>query len=325
MRFTLLFILSISILNATYVSQADRWKRVAQPEQSATVWEIELGKMLFFDKRLSLDSSVSCASCHDPKSGWSDNRALSVGIHGKIGRRNSPTIVNSAYLTQFFYDGRANSLEDQAMGPLEDPREMGMSIDKLVERLSMIEGYRDLFKSAFGSKEINKERILSALASFERTIITPDAPFDLWVKGDENAITKAQKLGFELFVHRGRCDKCHSGFSFTNESFSNIGLEDRDDLGLYEIRKNRIWYASFKTPTLREITKTAPYFHNGSVATLKEAITICGNGGRKNATSRSPFFRDRALNQKEVEAIELFLETLVSEDIKIDIPTSFPK
>lgn len=286
-----------------------------------------LGKLLFFDKRVSISNTISCASCHNPKLGWSDGLRKAVGVEKREGRRNSPTIINSAYLNSFFADGRASSLEEQALGPIETEVEMDMPIDKLVKKLKNIKGYRELFAKAFGDEGITKDTILKAIASFERTIISPEAPFDKWVKGDKDAISDEAKEGFEIFIDKGRCASCHDGFNFTNESFNNVGLGDKNDLGVYEISKNKskIWYGAFKTPTLRDVEKSSPYFHDGSVKTLDEAVSICGNGGRKGVKIRSPFFRDRALDKKDTQKVVSFLKTLTSKSVKIKIPFTFPR
>ncbi len=289
--------------------------------------KVDLGRLLFFDKRVSSTNTISCATCHDPKFGWSDGRKKSIGVKKREGRRNSPTIINSAYLSSFFHDGRANSLESQAKGPIETDVEMDMPMEKLVKKLKNIKDYRKLFANAFGDEGICEDTILKAIASFERTIISLNAPFDRWIKGDANAISLVANEGFEIFIDKGRCASCHDGFNFTNESFNNVGLGDDKDLGVYEISKNKsmIWKRAFKTPTLRDISKTAPYFHDGSVKTLNEAVTFCGNGGRVGAKSRSPFFRDRKLDESDVVKVVEFLKTLSSDNINTQIPLTFPK
>ncbi len=325
-----LFILSQIILISSIEAQIiNGWiqpKNIPVPEDNPLTKEkIELGKLLFFDKRLSANNDISCASCHDPKKGWSDGKAKAIGDQQKVGRRNSPTILNSAYLENFFHDGRADSLEQQALGPIEAEVEMNMPIDKLVKKLNNINGYKKLFGEAFGNEKITQENILKAIASFERTLVNSDTKFHQYITGDERALTQTEQIGFDIFLHEGRCNSCHNGFNFTNESFNNIGLGDTKDLGAYELQKNRLWYASFKTPTLINVQKTAPYFHDGSVQTLKEAVTICGNGGRKPVTSRSPFFRDRELSEEEVDFVVAFLKTLSTKELNITIPTIFPQ
>ncbi len=315
-------------LSANDLSHYLKPKSISYPKDNPiTPQKIELGKLLFFDKRVSKSNTISCASCHNPKLGWSDGLPKAIGDEGKKGRRNSPTIINSAYLESFFHDGRASSLEEQALGPIEAEVEMNMPLDELVKKLKNIKGYQKLFLEAFGQQGITKETIAKAIASFERTILSSETPFDKWIKGDDDAISSDAKDGFGVFIHKGRCGSCHDGFNFTNESFNNVGLGDKNDLGVYEISKNksRIWYGAFKTPTLRDIEKSFPYFHDGSVKTLEEAVTICGNGGRKPVKIRSPFFRDRELNTQEVQNVVFFLKTLTSTSQNIQIPLIFPE
>ena len=200
--------------------------------------KIKLGKELFFDPRLSKNNDISCSSCHNPKYGWSDNRAKSIGDQNRVGKRNSPTVVNSVFLHNFFHDGRAKSLEEQALGPIESKVEMNIKLDKLVEKLKKIKKYQELFNKAFDDG-VTKENIAKALASFQRTLLSLNAPFDKWIQGDKDAISEDAKEGFDLFLNKGRCQLCHAGFNFTNERFANIGLGDKSDLGVYEISSDK--------------------------------------------------------------------------------------
>ncbi len=325
-----LFILSqiifISSVQALIINGWLQPKNIPFPQDNPPTKEkIELGKLLFFDTRLSANDDISCASCHDPKKGWSDGLPKAVGDQNKVGRRNSPTLLNTAYLEKYFHDGRADSLEEQALGPIEAEVEMNMPIEKLVKKLNNIAGYKKLFAKAFGQEEITKENIVKAIASFERTIVSADTRFYRYITGDEQALSQVEQIGFDIFLNEGRCNSCHNGFNFTNESFNNVGLNDTKDLGVYELNKQKLWYGTFKTPTLLDIEKTAPYFHDGSVATLKEAVSLCGNGGRRPVTIRSPFFRDRGLSEEEVDFVVAFLKTLSTKELNTTIPTSFPK
>ncbi len=326
--YLIIILFSFISLQARDLSHWEKPADIPFPKNNPITKEkIDLGRLLFFDKRVSSTNTISCATCHNPKLGWSDGLKKSIGVKKREGRRNSPTIINSVYLSSFFHDGRANSLEDQAKGPIETHVEMDMPMEKLVKKLKNIEDYRKLFANAFGDEGICEDTILKAIASFERTIISLDAPFDRWIKGDEDAISLVAKEGFEIFLDKGRCASCHDSFKFTNESFNNVGLGDDKDLGVYEISKNKsmIWKRAFKTPTLRDISKTSPYFHDGSVGELKTAVKFCGNGGREGVKSRSPFFRDRKLDENDIEKIVEFLKTLSSYDVKMQIPLTFPK
>ncbi|MCF6330447.1 MAG: c-type cytochrome [Sulfurimonas sp.] len=287
---------------------------------------IELGKLLYFDKRLSSSNEISCATCHDPKLGWSDALSKSIGHDGAKGPRNSPTIINTAYQEHQFWDGRVKSLEEQALGPIEAEVEMNMPLKKLIVKLKNIDGYVKLFKEAYPESDITKETLAKAIASFERTVLSTESPFDRYVKGDEDAVNKDAKDGFKLFRNKGRCTDCHSGFNFTDGSFHNLGLGDKDK-GRIKTRKGvETSTGEMKTPTLRDITKTWPYFHDGSVKTLHEAVAICGNGGRfTDAKNLSHLIIDRDLNIDEIEKIVAFLRTLEGKDLDISIPTKFPR
>ncbi len=327
---TILFALMIFISCSNASQDIKEWLRpnwVPTPHDNRlTPIKIELGKLLFFDKRLSISNEISCATCHNPKFGWSDGESKSIGHGGKRGKRNSPTLINVAYQSHQFWDGRVNTLEEQALGPIESEVEMNMPIDKLIDKLKNIKGYVELFEKAYPNQGITKETITKAIASFERTILSTESPFDRYIKGDKDAISQSAKEGFELFKNKGRCTDCHSGFNFTDGSFHNLGLKDGDE-GRVEKRKETIkLFGAFKTPTLRDITKSAPYFHDGSVKTLHEAVAICGNGGRFSDDKwLSNFIIDRGLSMSEIQKIVDFLITLEGEPMKLEIPTKFPK
>ncbi len=319
---TLFISLSFALDRSIWLKPA---KIPAPKENPITEEKIELGKFLFFDPRLSRNNTVSCASCHIPYYYWTDKVPKAVGIEGRKGSRNTPTIINSAYLHTFFWDARAQSLEEQALGPVEAKAEMDLSPDELVRKLRRIKGYRELFKKVFPGEGITKESIAKAIATFERTVVSGESPFDRWVKGEENAISAEAKEGYGIFVDDGHCKSCHNGFNFTNESLNNIALGD-DDPGAFILNKNPIWRGSFKTPTLRNVAETSPYFHDGSVHTLEEAVYICGNGGRyKDLPGRSPFFRDRGLSMEQVRKVVRFLETLTEERPMVMPPEKFPQ
>ncbi len=286
---------------------------------------IELGKFLYFDTRLSRNNTVSCATCHNPSMGWSDGQSKAIGIEGRQGPRNSPTVINTAYQRHQFWDGRAKSLEEQALGPIQADVEMDMKLDKLVERLNGIEGYKKLFEKAYPGEGITKDTIAKAIATFERTVVSTEAPFDKYAKGDENAISENAKKGFALFTGKGKCNNCHDGFNFTDGSFHNLGLGD-SDIGRYKLKKRAAWFHAFKTPTLRDVALSGPYFHDGSIKTLEEATAVCGNGGRfHNSKNLSPLIEDRHLNPDEIRLIVDFLKTLTGEPMNISAPATFPQ
>jgi cytochrome c peroxidase len=239
--------------------------------------KIALGKQLYFDGRLSSDNKVSCASCHDPAKGFSNGDQFATGVEGKKGGRNSPTVINAA-LQQFqFWDGRAKSLEEQALGPIQNPIEMNMPLEAVVARLNGIEGYKTQFQKVFGT-EVTSAGIGKAIAAYERTILSGDAPYDRFKAGDQAALSLAAQRGMKLFFGKANCVACHAGPNFTDNGFHNIGLPGTDE-GRAAISKSLGDKGSFKTPTLREIARTAPYMHDGSLKTLEEVIAHYIKGG----------------------------------------------
>lgn len=333
------FTISLFLTSATASEDINKWLRpseVPQPvDNKLTPQKIKLGKLLYFDKRLSMSEKISCATCHHPKHGWSDEHPTpkAVGHDGLVGPRNSPTILNAAYQSRQFWDGRVKTLEQQALGPIETDVEMHMPLETLIPKLNKIKGYKKLFKEAYPKSggDITKEYLAKAIASFERTIVSSESPFDRYIKGDQKAISKGAKEGFELFKDKAKCADCHDGFNFTDGSFHNIGLNDGElhgkELGRYLVKKRASWYGVMKTPTLRDVTKSYPYFHDGSVKTLKEATVICASGGRYqyNVKNKSTYIKDRHLSEDEVDKIVLFMKTLTGADIELKIPVSFPK
>jgi cytochrome c peroxidase len=313
--------------------EKDRWLRPAQVPQPndniLTKERIELGKLLYFDTRLSKSNSVSCATCHHPDLGWSDATPKAIGHEGRKGSRNSPTIINTAYQYHQFWDGRVRTLEEQALGPIEADVEMNMPLGELMPKLAKIEGYVELFEKAYPKEGLTKTTLAKAIASFERTILSTESKFDEYIKGDDDVISEEAKKGFALFKGRAHCTDCHDGFNFTDGSFHNIGLNDEkltgSDLGRYALKRRAAWYGAMKTPTLRDITRTAPYFHDGSVKTLHEAVYICGNGGRyPDAKGKSTFIQDRVLSRVEIDNIVEFLKTLTGPKLNIEVPKEFP-
>jgi len=281
-------------------------------------YRIKLGKALFFDPRLSGSNWISCATCHNPTLGWSDGLPTAIGHGQNKLKRATPTIINTAYGFLQMWDGRFDSLEHQAMGPIESSSEMHQALKEVVHELSNINGYREMFKDAYPGRGINRETISAALAAFQRSIITTDAPFDRWIKGDETAINDAAKRGFELFEGKGHCSTCHAGYNFTDDGFHNIGLDD-DDIGRYAVVKIPVLKGAFKTPTLRNIALTAPYMHNGAYKTLEQVIQHYVRGGvRKD--NLSPNFKKANLNKYQVADLVEFLKTLTSDPIDISYP-----
>ena len=246
--------------------------------------KVELGKQLYFDPRLSCDETVSCASCHDPKKGWSNGEPFATGVRSQVGGRSAPTIINAAYSELQFWDGRAHRLEGQALGPIQNPIEMDHKLEDCVTKLNKIAGYREQFRKVFDT-DVTPENIAKAIAAFERTVLSGNAPFDRFKAGDKTALSDAAQRGLKLFFGKGHCSACHTGPNFTDDAFHNIGVginKAKPDLGRYEVTKVEGDKGAFKTPTLREIARTGPYMHDGSMKTLEEVVEHYDKGGIAN-------------------------------------------
>ncbi|OUR60178.1 tryptophan tryptophylquinone biosynthesis enzyme MauG [Colwellia sp. 39_35_sub15_T18] len=278
-----------------------------------------LGKMLFFDPRLSKDQNLNCSSCHNPSFGWEVPLAKAVGAQAQPLPRHAPTVLNMAWVAPFFWDGRAPTLEDQALGPIESEVEMNLPIDEAIQRLNKIPGYQYWFAKAFPAESINQETILKAIATYERTIVSTQAPFDLWVNGDENAISDSAKNGFDLFNGKARCSTCHTAWNFTDNEFHDIGLLDDKDLGRYALTNQAVNKHAFKTPGLRNISQRAPYMHDGSLASLESVITHYNSGGLPR-TSLSPLMSPLSLSTKEKTDLIEFLNTLTGPAMVVSLP-----
>jgi cytochrome c peroxidase len=233
-----------------------------------------LGELLFSDPILSQTNLISCASCHLPQYAFSDTVAFSKGVNGKLGIRNTPSAMNLSARNFFFHDGRSESLEEQASGPMENPIEMNLPVPEIIKKLIANENYIRYFKNIYHETP-NNINLMDALASFERTLETGDTPFDQFMHNDTNAITEAAKRGQQIFNKKGKCFDCHFGPDFTGDDFKNIGLyngKELNDLGRYTITKDTADVGKFKVPGLRNIAVTAPYMHNGMFRTLREVI-----------------------------------------------------
>lgn len=298
---------------------------VPTPEDNPlTEKKVELGKMLFFDPRLSGDKNMSCATCHSPLFGWSDGLPTAKGFQSMILGRASPTVTNTGYNSIQMWDGRKKSLEDQAIGPMESNEEMNMNIPELMHFLRTSQ-YAEYFEKAFPGEKIDNYTLAKALASFERTVVSNNSPFDAWVKGDTSAMTQQQVRGFKLFVDpdKGNCEVCHSAPNFTDNGFHNVGLksfgEENPDLGRYAHRPLGLMKGAFKTPTLRDVTQTAPYFHDGSAANLTAVIKHYAAGGEVKH-NLSPNLKTLNLTEQEMEDIEAFLHALTSPTQEFVLP-----
>jgi len=287
-----------------------------------TVEKVELGKKLYFDARLSVDGTVSCATCHNPKSGFADKEPTSAGVEGQFGNRNSPTVFNRLYSKAQFWDGRAASLEEQALGPVQNPVEMANTLPGMISSLNRITSYKPEFLKAFGSEEITADRVAKAIAAFERTVLSGNSPFDRFQAGDASAISESAKRGFAIFMGKGNCKDCHELPNFTDEDYHNLGVgmdKPNPDLGRYSVTKAEKDKGAFKTPTLRNIEGTYPYFHDGSAKTLEEVMDVYGRGGTRN-----PYLDEKIkplkLTKQDEQDLVAFLKTLTGEPLKIEGP-----
>lgn len=268
-----------------------------------------LGKKLFFDKRLSKDNTISCSSCHDIEKGGDDNRDFSVGVENKKGKVNSPTVLNSRYNFTQFWNGRARDLKEQVSGPIHNPVEMGSDLEEIVEKLKKDEYYVKQFKNIY-KEGLTKQNIVDSIAEFESSLITPNSKFDRYLKGDKTALNKDEKEGYELFKQNG-CISCHNGINIGGNLFQKMGIlkeyvSKSENLGRYEVTKDEEDKNYFKVPTLRNINQTAPYFHDASAKTLKEAVEIM----IEYQLGMKPL-------ENEVDKIVKFLKTLDGQKPKI--------
>ena len=347
-----LFIVPSEVLSAdNFVEIVNLPSQVLPPiipdDNPITKEKVALGRKLYFDKRLSADDTVSCATCHDPKFAFADGKALAEGIKGKKGARNSPTALNAAFYDFQFWDGRAETLEEQARQPLINPVEMGMKDhDELVKKLQGIKEYSESFEKVFGTREFTIDQIVRAVASFERTLVTFNSPFDRSIAGDKDAISESAKRGWKLFNEKARCNNCH-GFVesypfFTDNKFHNVGVGAKNignkgfeelakraetendiaglahekgasELGRFLVTKERKDIGAFKTPGLREIALTAPYMHDGSETTLEAVIDFYNKGGEQNRFLDGGI-RPLDLSKEEIRDLVEFLKTLTSDD-----------
>lgn len=310
--------------------------------------KLELGKQLYFDQRISKNSTVSCATCHNPDKGWTDHMPTSAGIGGQFGGRNSPTVLNTVYGKSMFWDGRSPSLEGQAQGPIQNKIEMGdQTYKEIVTRLRAIPGYQAQFKKVFGT-DVTLDGMAKAIATFERTALSGNSAYDKYQNGDYKALTEAEKRGMVLFglqqppddeqkvsvtLKKAQCTSCHVGSNFTDEQFHNIGIGYDDkakqfaDLGRWAISpigaKFQSELGSFKTPTIRDIVNTYPYMHNGTEKTLEEVVDYYDRGGNANPTLDKDM-KKLNLTAQEKRDVVAFMKALTGQPVKVALPTLPP-
>ena len=290
------------------------------PQEAA---KVELGKKLFFDTRLSLDRASSCATCHSPEKAFADGLPRSKGFQGSLLRRNAPTVLNAAYNTAQFWDGRAATLDEQCKGPLLAPAEMNMLDEKhLVDRLNSIPGYRKDFKAIFAGPP-SLDNIAKAIAAFERTLLTPGSRFDRYAAGDKTALTQQEKRGLLVFIGKGACSECHNGPNFTDNKYYSLGVTALPgapyDMGRYEVTKKEEDRNAYKTPALRNVALTAPYMHDGSVATLEEVVDLYDRGGDAGP-NKSKLIYKLNLSAQEKTDLVAFLKSLNGDLPQVQAP-----
>ncbi len=285
--------------------------------------KVKLGEQLYFDGRLSKNGAVSCAFCHTPGLGFADPKQVSIGVGGKRGGRQAPTVYNTGFNPVHFWDGRAGSLEEQAIGPIINPVEMAETHENVVDKLNNIQGYVEQFQAVFGTT-VNMQGIAEAIAAYERTIISTNSAFDQYILGDKTAMSTEAQQGMALFKGKARCILCHNGSNFTDNQFHNLGVPQvgpmKEDLGRYYVTQRPEDKGAFKTPTLRSIDETAPYMHDGAFKTLEEVVDFLNLGGGQNPYL-SPLMMPLGLSKDEKTQLIVFLMALKGEELPFEFPT----
>jgi cytochrome c peroxidase len=283
------------------------------PPAPADAAKVALGRDLFGDVRLSGSGRASCATCHDPAQAFTDGRRTAIGPAGAVLARNAPALYNLAWATSFFWDGRAASLAEQAKVPILAPDELAGDFRSITQALSRDPAMSARFAAAFpGMPGVTEDAVLEALVAYERSLVSPVTRFDRWVEGDDTALTEQELRGFDLFVGRGGCVSCHGGWRLTDDAFHDIGLPGRDP-GRGALASGAPGLPEFKTPSLREVARTAPYMHDGSLATLEDVVDHYAGGLVVRPSLAPTVVRDLKLTDQEKAALVAFLKTLSSE------------
>ncbi len=298
--------------------------------------KVFLGKTLFFDPRLSSSGQISCANCHNPELGWTDNLTRSFGHDRQTGGRNAMTILNVSFATTLFWDGRAATIEDQSVMPIQDQLEMKEHLDAAVEKIATIKGYQELFSKAFADKKVSLQNIQKAIATFERTITSPPSKFDKFIAGQADLFTDEEVLGLQLFRTKARCINCHNTPYFSDNQFHNDGQTlfgtKNEDFGRYKVTKNKDDIGKFRTPTLREVSRTGPWMHHGHFPSILDVVELynLGNpapiqdkykGTRDSLLPKtSPILQKLNLTKPEVKALVAFIGTLTTPNRRMQMP-----
>jgi len=331
-RATALILAGVTALATTAFGAGDEQELLAAYTRPAAVpypqenaWSPareRLGRTLFFDPRLSAKGNMSCGTCHNPSFAWGDGLPKAIG-HGMntLGRR-TPTILNLAWGAAFFWDGRAASLEEQALGPIAAPGEMNLPLGDLITKLTRVPEYAPLFEAAYPGEPISAQTVSRAIATFERSVVSGRAPFDRWVGGEDRALSPAARRGFVLFNTKASCNTCHEGWRFTDDSFHDVGLGGEDRGRGSILTDIDVLQFAFKTPTLRNVDRRAPYMHDGSKATLEEVVAFYNRGGDVKRSSLADEIQPLHLSKAEEQDLVEFLRTLTSVDPGVELPAA---
>ncbi len=319
-------------------TEKNRPAKLTEFPDPPTPERVRLGRWLFFDKRLSDDNTISCATCHRPQNAFSEPTPVSTGIGGQKGERKAPSFINQAWtpLPHFFWDGRAASLEEQAGGPMINPIEMGnRNHQVVVAKIAAIPSYPKYFKEAFGTEKVTIARITKAIADYERTRMSGNSAWDKWRAGDPNAVSDEVKKGHVLFFGNAFCNNCHLGQNLTDSKFHNLGVgwdpetKKFADEGRYAVTKEQADKGAFKTPSLRDVSKRAPYMHDGPIKTLREVVKLYSKGGEPNPhLSRKidrRFAEQLDFTEEQIIVLIRFMEALDGEGYQDTAPTAFPQ
>jgi cytochrome c peroxidase len=283
--------------------------------------KVKLGRELYFDGRLSADEKISCATCHTPQTGWAGHDATDTGVGGQVGNRNSGTVVNSGYMKYQFWDGRAASLEEQALGPIHNPVEMGETLENVVKKLNAVPGYKREFQEVFHS-DVTTDGIAKAIAAFERTIVSGPSPYDRFAGGDKNTLSPEATRGMQIFFGKGACVSCHSGPLFSDQNFHNIGVgmvAAKPDIGREAVTRDPADRGKFKTPGLRNVENTYPYRHNGKTPTLEAVVEFYNEGGIPNP-NLDPLIKPLGLSSTEQKDLIAILKALTGSEPIVTSP-----
>jgi cytochrome c peroxidase len=308
-----MFVSAVSVASQNHVPRANpALPPVEVPaDNPQTRAKVELGRQLYFDPRLSADDTISCATCHAPETAWANHDKVDTGIGGRTGTRNSGAVLDAAYMKFQFWDGRATSLEEQALGPIHNPVEMGESLEHVVRKLNAVEGYRTQFKVIFGTG-VTSDGIAKAIAAFERTVLSGPSPYDRFMSGEAMAMSDSAKQGMALFNGKAGCHACHESPLFSDQSFHNIGVgmdRPNPDVGRAAVTHDPADRGKFKTPMLRNVALTWPYLHDGSAAGLADVIEFYDRGGVPNPTL-DVRIKPLGLTDAEQASLIAFLEAL---------------